>query len=325
MIKFLKNSIGLSLVELLIGSAMVSGIVLVTYSLQKNVTTQLVNIGEQADIIFDQAGAIRAITEDLSFSDPSFNFVNSEFAANQRDDFWTVTDEDLGPRSIDLDLNNCIKFFAIDKSKTLNTVTGKIDRKGTLLVRPSYFYNNRTLMTDPLVYNSSKISSLLNDNLLAISGQFIKISGMVPIFESGASQNYYRDYSLLLQVGSGASVSVVPASASAISFYRNPNPVGSGCTQNNADLDQFLRCLPTPGGGSTSFYVTPIIPITYCFTKSSNRERGYELFRKKGSRNILIASGVEYLKFTRKNSNNPIVNFDLKFCKLHASSGICKK
>lgn len=311
--------------EMVVAGSMLSGIVLITYTLQKNVQTQLVNIGEQTEIILDQAGAVRAINDDLSFSDPSFNYVNSGLGVtNQRDDFWTVTDADLGARTQELrTTSRCLNFFSVDKSKTLNTATGAIVRKNTLLVKPSYFYNNRTVMTAPLVYNSSKMPTLLNDNKLAIPDQYIKVSGMVPVFVSGTGNNYYRDYSLLLKVGTGGTTTVIGPGSSPIPFY--PNPMTGSCSSNNSNLDQFLRCLPTPGGGSTSFFVTPIVPISYCLKRSTSGDRGYQLYRKKGTTNILIASGVEYLKLTRLNSNNPIINIDLHFCSLHAQSGVCKK
>jgi hypothetical protein len=327
--KLFTSKSGFTIVEVVLASAMVTGIVLLIFQFQKNVKTQLVNIGEQTDIIFDQAGAIRAISDDVSFSDPSFNYVNSGLGS-QESDFFTVTEKDSGERVLELKTissSSCIKFFSVDKSKTLNTVTGGITRKNTMLISPSYFYNPRVIMTAPLVYNSTKITTLLGANQLLVSGQYIKVAGMSPVFESGMSVNYFRDYSLLFKVNSSSGLDILSSSTSPVPFYPNPagNAVAGQCLQNNTSLDNFLRCLPTPGGGATNFFIIPVVPITYCLKAHGAGERGYQLYRKKGSTDLLIASGVEYLKLTRRKTSSPIVDIDLKFCHTKAVSGICKK
>ena len=323
--RFFNNHSGFTIVEVVIAAALVGGVVLLVFQFEKNVKTQLVNIGEQSDIIFDQAGALRAINDDLSFSDPSFNYVRNNLGNSQADDFFTITELDKGERVLELQSvspSSCIKFFSIDKSKTLNTVSGTIMRKNSLLITPNYFYNPRSIMTAPLVYNATKLNSLLSSNQLLIPGQFIKVSGMGPTFVSSPGGGYYTDYSLLFKIGNTSSIDTVNSSASPVSFYLNSSE--GLCTQNNSSFDQYLRCLPTPGGGSTNFYITPVIPITYCLKAAAAGERGFQLYRSKGNTNLLIASNVEYLKLSRKKSNNPIINVDLKFCSLKAKSGICK-
>jgi type II secretory pathway pseudopilin PulG len=324
-----KSNAGFTIVELVIATAMVSGIVLLAFQFQKNVKTQLVNIGEQTDVIFDQAGAIRAISDDVSFSDPSFNYVNNSLGS-QESDFFTITENDTSERVLELksvSSSSCIKFFSVDKTKTLNSVTGVIFRKNTLLVSPSYFYNPRVIMTAPLVYVSTKLPSLLTTNNLLVPGQYIKVAGMSPVLTSGGGMNFYRDYSMLFKVNSSNGLDIQTSAASPVPFYSNPtgNAVSGKCTNNNSSFDMFLRCLPTPGGGATNFYVIPVVPITYCLKAHGAGERGYQLYRKKGSTDLLIASGVEYLKLTRKKSSSPIIDIDLKFCSVTMASGICKK
>lgn len=320
--KMLKSKSGFTLVEVVIASAMVTGVILIAFQFQKNVKTQLVNIGEQTDIIFDQAGALRAISDDMSFSDPSFNLVNSGLGT-QENDFFTMTEKDTGERELllnSISSSNCIKFFAFDKTKTLNTVTGVISRKNTVLASPAYFYNS-------MVYNASKLQSHASSSNFLIPGQYVKVSAMSPVLEVGTSTNYYRDYSMIFKVNTSNGLDIQTNATSAVPFYLNPpgNVVAGQCTNNNSSFDYFLRCLPTPSGGGASVYITPIVPITYCLKAHGAGERGYQLYRKKGSTDLLIASGVEYLKLSRKKTSSPIINIDLKFCHLVAATGICKK
>jgi hypothetical protein len=325
----LKSKAGFTLVEVVIASAMVTGVILIAFQFQKDVKKQLVNIGEQADIIFDQAGAIRAISDDVTFSSPSYNYVNSG-AGSLENDFFTMTASDTGERSLDLrtiSASSCIKFFAVDKTKTLNTVTGVVSRKMTLLVRPNDFFNARTSMSTPLTYNSSILTTVLSNNKLLIPGQYIKVSGLSPSLESGSVVKYYRDYSMLFRVNASNALDILSNSTSPISFYPNTpgNAVAGTCLNNNTSYEFFLRCLPTPGGGAASFFITPVVPITYCLKTHGAGERGYQLYRKKGSTDLLIASGVEYLKLTRRKTTSPIIDIELKFCHLTSASGICKK
>jgi hypothetical protein len=320
--KILYSKSGFTLVEVVIASAMVTGVILIAFQFQKNVKTQLVNIGEQTDIIFDQAGAVRAISDDMSFSEPSFNFVNSGLGS-QESDFFTMTEKDLGERGLMLNSissSSCINFFAFDKTKTLNTVTGVISRKNTVLASPAYFYNS-------MVYNATKLQGHASSNNFLIPNQYVKVSAMSPVLTTGASANYYRDYAMIFKVNASNTLDILTNSTSPISFYPNPpgNAVAGQCTNNNTSFDYFLRCLPTPSGGGASVYITPIVPITYCLKAHTAGQRGYQLYRKKGSTDLLIASGVEYLKLTRRKTSSPIIDIDLKFCHLLAASGICKK
>ena len=320
--KILNSKSGFTLVEVVIAAAMVTGVILIAFQFQKNVKTQLVNIGEQTDIIFDQAGAIRAISDDVSFSDPSFNLVSNGLGT-QENDFFTMTEKDTGARALELksiSTSSCIKFFAFDKTKTLNTVTGVISRKGSVLASPAYFYPSGT-------FDSNILKNHASTNNFLIAGQYIKVSAMSPILETGIGSNYYRDYSMIFKVNTSSGLDILTNSTSAVPFFINPvgNAVAGQCTTNNTSFDNFLRCLPTPSGGGASVYITPIVPITYCLKAHGAGERGYQLYRKKGSTDLLIASSVEYLKLTRRKTSSPIIDIELKFCHITAASGICKK
>jgi hypothetical protein len=320
--KILNSKSGFTLVEVVIASAMVTGVILIAFQFQKNVKTQLVNIGEQTDIIFDQAGAIRAISDDVTFSDPSFNFVNSGLGS-QDSDFFTLTEKDQGERALELksiSASSCIKFFAFDKTKTLNTVTGVISRKSTVLTSPAYFYTSS-------VYDANKLKNHASSYNFLVPGQYVKVSTMSPVLEPGSGVSYYRDYSMLFKVNTSSGFDILSNSTSPIPFYLNPpgNAIAGQCTTNNTNFDYFLRCLPTPSGGGASVFITPIVPITYCLKAHGAGERGYQLYRKKGSTDLLIASGVEYLKLTRRKTSSPIIDIDLKFCHITAATGICKK
>lgn len=312
-VSFLVNQRGINLLELVIGAALVSGIVLITSDLSKNISAELVKVDERTDVILDQAGVSRSITDDILSSVPSYNYLKTP-GTSQSQDFWTMWEEDSGERTLEIKENNsCFSVLAIDNSKYIDTTTGLLARKKTLLAAPAFFYKPRTSMSSPLVFDGSKLDQLLKDNKLDTKGQMLRLSGMMPIYDLGG---YYKDYGIILKIDADGKYvednSIVPT-------YSPPTT----CTGTDTKLDDFLRCLPSPGGGAVNLYITPVNYITYCLRKGGKQYNGFGLHRKKNDQESLIATKMKSIKLQRSKSSNPIINIQLGFCRINDKDPIC--
>ncbi|NOT80617.1 MAG: prepilin-type N-terminal cleavage/methylation domain-containing protein [Bacteriovoracaceae bacterium] len=304
---------GFSLMELMITTGIFSAIVLVTLDVSKNITKEITNINERADVVLDYAGVFKIVNDDVLNSVPSFNYLNSTKQQNQGNDFWTVWDQDSGARSLTIKKDqSCFSVLVIDISKTIDINNGTFTRLQTLLPNPSYFYKPRTSMSDPLIYDSTKLKQLLEDNNLNFEDQLLKISGMMPVYSNGG---YYKDYGIILKVDSNGNP--IP-NANIIPTYSPP----TSCNGVLSSVDKFLRCLPTPSGGVSNFYITPVEYISYCLRKN-NDKKGLELYRKKDNSENLIATNLKSIKLVRSISSNPIINIEINFCEPNDNSGVC--
>lgn len=306
---------GLSLIELMISGGILSAIVLVTLDVSKNITKEIVNVGERSDVVLDYAGVFKIVNDDVLNSVPSFNYLKSIKINNQSIDFWTLWDQNNGSRAIEIKQSkSCFSLLAIDISKTIDINTGTMSRLQTLLPNPAFFYNSRSTMSDPLVYNSTKLKQLLKDNNLDSKDQLLKISGMMPEYDNAG---FYKDYGMILKVDSNGNPipnpNIIPA-------YSPP----TNCNFVLNSVDKFLKCLPSPGGGVSNFYITPVNYITYCLQTVKDK-KGLGLFRKKDNSESMIATNLKSIKLSRSLSSNPIINIEINFCDITDQTAVCKK
>jgi len=314
-ISFFNNSRGVSLLELMIGGALVGGIVMITVSLSKSMTEEIAKVDERADVVMDQAGVTKSISDDVLNSVPAYNFLKSQTATtNQGDDFWTMWVQSDTPKTLKIDANGkCLSILSLDNSKIYDLTAGTVTQKKTLLATPSYFYNPRTSMTSPLVFDSAKLNNLLIANKLNISGQLFKLSGMMPVHDTAG---FYKDYGIILKLN--ASGRYVEDTTS-VATYSAPTT----CTSTTTSLDNFLRCLPSPGGGTVNLYITPVLSIKYCLKTGNGQTKGFDLYRTKNGRETLVGNRLKSVELLRTKLSNPIININLAFCQINDKSSAC--
>lgn len=299
----------------MIGGALVSGIVMITVNLSKSMTEEISKVDERADVVMDQAAVTRSISDDVLNAVPAYNFLKSQTAtSSQGNDFWTMWIQNDTPKTLKIDANGrCLSLLSLDNSKIYDLVAGTVTQKKTLLATPSYFYNPRTSMSSPLVFNGDKLNNLLRDNKLNISGQLFKLSGMMPVYDNGG---FYKDYGIILKLN--ASGRYVEDTAS-VATYSAP----TACSSTTTSLDNFLRCLPSPGGGTVNIYISPVLSIKYCLKTGNGQTKGFDLYRTKNGRETLVGNRVKSVELLRTKSSNPIININLAFCQVNDRSLAC--
>jgi hypothetical protein len=308
--KFL-NSKGISLVELMITAGLASGIILITLNLSQKVSEEILNSEERADILLDETGVNKILNEDAMSSVPSFGFLKSaDKTSAQGDDFWTIWQSDsVIERSLEIDnADECLSMLVVDRSRVL--IDGELSIKQTLVASPAYFFNTRKKMTDPVVYSSGKLEDLLSLNHLNVEGQFMKLSAMMPVYAlSSMTMGHYQDYGVIVKLKSSKAVVV-----ESVPQYSSPLATSvPTCSHSNTNIETFLRCLPSPGGGTINFYITPVQSINYCFKKTVGRY-GFDLYRSVNSVEHLIGSHLASVKLTRLHTS-PIINININFCR----------
>jgi len=135
---------------------------------------------------------------------------------------------------------------------------------------------------------------------------------MVPLYDS---HDFYKDYSLLMQIDSNG---YFKENYSLVKTYPPP----SDCADTDRNLDNFLRCLPSPGGGVTNVFFTPVQVIKYCTLKEA-RQKGLILTRSKNDSENHIASNLKYVRFIRPNATSPLITIDFAQCKPNDLSAEC--
>jgi len=81
------QSQGFSLAEMMIGSALMGGIVLMTMNLSSQINKELSSIEDRANNVTDQFEAGKIITNDCLNAAPSFNYLKSNNGFDQKSDF----------------------------------------------------------------------------------------------------------------------------------------------------------------------------------------------------------------------------------------------
>ncbi len=305
---------GLSLAEVMIGLGLLSGFVLMTTQYSDIVRKQLNITNTATDVIIDKSFAVKMINSELSASGPSFNFGKQPIAPpNQINDFWTMTATNKGSREIKLQSDGqCIEFISVDNGKYMDN--GIMVRRKTLVASPSFFFKEKASSTDATTYDSDKILALLAANQLNNPNQVVKLSGMVPYLVGNDPDAFYSEYGILL---------IAPAKIDT-TYATYPLPkLNSTCSNAKNSIEAFLRCLPSPGGGSSVVFITPVNHITYCL-KRDIKEGGYRLIKKHNSIERILASRVDNFSVIRKDSTLPMTAIKLEFCKLTTTKLYCK-
>jgi len=306
------NSQGFSLIEVLITSALVSGIVLLCFTVSKNINTELQKVEIKNEIVLDQAGVLKTVNDDLLGSAPSFNFINSRTDSNQSLDFWTIWDTDNGARSLKLQAHkDCLTFLSFESTRKIDLATGLITRPRTILANPDSFYKPH-IVGNPLVFEGAKVNQFLSNNSLNIPDHYLKLSVMMPIHDN---LGFYQDYGIILKLKSNGEYI---ENTSDVPVY----PAPSTCTNTSSDLDEFLRCLPSPGGGAVFIYISPVDKITYCL-RTIQTSPGFALFRKRNNHEIQIGSRLKSIELKRNSSANVITNVEVLFCAKNSTTTSC--
>ena len=309
----------MTLIEMMVAAGITGVIVVSAMQVEKQIKGTINQYIERSDVLMDESTAKRLIISDLWYASESFSFVKNPKnpKIDDGENFWVVSRDNKSnepSKQYTLDEpESCFNILTYDISHFLKN--GVVSKKKSFFLSPAAFYMPRTTTSDPLVFASKQEIGLLSANFA--TEQYVKLSSTDPVLVG----DIYREYSRVFKVG--GNYQLINLSENEILKLKPFNFLDlppSSCPPIET-VDDFLRCLPAPGGGVSNFYLSPVRFISYCL-RTQPEIKGLSLYRTVNGRESLIAQRIDKIVFSRKKDEYRCdVNFF--FCKVMQKNGNC--